>query len=153
MPERWNVPVRAIEKALAPFAQPEHLRPLARAVDARTGKAFLLDGVEDVPGLLVKDVARWLERGSFTSRDDSLDYAYALTGGASFPAFVVCAGSRASRDVDRREPVLEAPGPWARARRRCDVRGPLDPLLSPLADAAIFQPLLSWLGAVRRRCW
>ena len=152
VPERWNVPVRAIEKALAPFAQPEHLRPLARAVDARTGKAFLLDGVEDVPGLLVKDVARWLERGSFTSRDDSLDYARALTG-RELPALVVCAGERGLTGRRSVEPVLEALGPWARPLVVDATWGPLDPLLSPLADAAIFQPLLEWLRTVRRRCW
>jgi hypothetical protein len=152
VPERWNVPVRAIEKALAPFAQPEHLRPLARAVDARRGKAFLLDGVEDVPGLLVKDVARWLERGSFTSRDDSLDYARALTG-RELPAFVVCAGEQGLAGRRSVAPILEALGPWARTLAVDATWGPLDPLLSPLADAAIFQPLLSWLRTVRRRCW
>jgi hypothetical protein len=152
VPERWNVPVRAIEKALAPFAQPEHLRPLARAVDARTGKAILLDGAEDVPALLAKDVARWLERGAFTNRDDSLDYAQALTG-RELPALAVCAGEEGL--VGRRsvEPVLAALGPWARSLVLDATWGPLDPLLSPAADAAIFQPLLEWLRTVRRRCW
>jgi predicted alpha/beta hydrolase len=152
VPERWHVPARAIDNALAPFAQPEHLRPLARAVDERTGKAILLDGVEDVPGLLVKDVARWLERGSFTSRDDSLDYVQALAG-RELPALVACAGERGLGGRRSVEPVLAALGPWAKPLVVDPSWGPLDPLLSPLADAAIFEPLLSWLRTVRRRCW
>lgn len=152
VPERWNVPVRTIEKALAPFAQPAHFRPLARAVDARTGKAILLDGAEDVPGLLVKDVARWLERGSFTSRDDSFDYVEALAG-RELPAFVACAGEEGLGGRQSVEPVLAALGRWAQPLVVDPTWGPLDPLLSPLADDAIFAPLLSWLRTVRRRCW
>ncbi len=152
LPERWNLPVRSIERALAPFAAPDHLRPLARAIDGATGRAILLDGAEDVPGLLVKDVARWLERGSFTSRDDSFDYALSLTG-RELPAFVVCRGDDGPAGRRSAAPILEALGPWARLHVLDAAWGPLDPLLSPLAEAAVFAPLLSWLATVRRRCW
>ena len=108
---------------------------------------------EDVPAGILAQMTRWIEAGSLVDRTGLLDYRLALAD-ARVPLLVVSARGDAVCPAPAADAALETWG-HADAERIAlpEDWGHLDVLLSPSADDAVSDPLVSWLAARRRRAW
>ena len=153
LPSGWDIPSRAIQRALSPLADPSTWSGLGHEVDGPTGRAWMLHASEDVHSGLVRQVARWVASGSLCDRHDRLDYTAALHG-LRLPTLAVAAGGDPVCPPDAARPAVEelAAG-YGRFWELGASWGHLDPLLGRRAAAEVFPEVISWLDRYRRACW
>jgi len=153
LPPDWQLPIRALQRALVPLDQPPVWRGLAADASGPELRGVMLDGVEDLHTGVVRQVARWVASGQLCDRDDRFDYLAALRGVRVPTLVVACAGddicppSSARPAADTLPPEygswLQLGGDW----------GHLDPLVGRRAPQELFPRLLDFLDQRRSGCW
>jgi len=144
LPSWWHLPARAAARAVLPWVEGEGGARL---------RGVLRYAAEDVPLGLLRQAARWLEAGALVDRTGLLDYRLALAD-ARAPLHVVTA---AGDPVCPPAHAAAALGRWGGSDRSHTALGEgwghLDLLVSPAADTAVFQPVVTWLETRRRAAW
>lgn len=153
LPTDWSVPLRAVQRALSPWADPTMLASVGQDLDGPTVRGQMVHSAEDVATGLVRQLAGWVSSGAFTDRHDRLDYVAAMRG-LDFPLLCVAAEGDRICPPEAARPALDALGGEAGLWRGLDAGwGHLDPLMGRRAATELFPELGAWLDRWRRACW
>jgi len=153
LPAGWRLPSRTLHRALAPLGGPAAFRTLANDASGPDLRGLMLDGVDDLPMGMIRQVARWVSSGKLCDRHDRFEYIAALRS-VSLPLMILAAhgdpicppaaARPAAEAIDARDLTWEELGPdW----------GHLDILIGRRAADVVFPLVLDWLEPHRRDCW
>ncbi len=153
LPASWQLPTRALHRAMAPLGGPTAWAQLCDDVEGPALRGLMVDGVDDLHTGLLRQVARWVSTGHLCDRDDRFDYVAGLRG-VRCPTLVVAAAGDNVCPPSAARPAADALGlddsGWLELGADW---GHLDPVLGRRAPDEVYDRLLAWLETHRRRCW
>lgn len=154
LPCHWSLPTGSLAWAVAPWVGDGSA--LAGACSASTGgeqaRGMLCQGSQDLGVGLIRQIGRWIDSGCWTDATGLLDYAASLAD-ARDPLLVLAAQNDALCPPRRALEAAERWGGSPTSSRVLSGYAHLDPLTACDADAQVFQPIVRFLSAHRRRAW
>jgi len=153
LPAHWHVPIRQIQEILTVASRPTDLVHLTQRIEGPIARSLLLDGMENLPIGLIKQVAKWHEVGSMVNRNNRFDYTAAVAGRSirllsiAAPDDPFCAPEQAHVATE------QLAGDFGESWTLDKGWGHLDPIAGADAARVVHPRISEWLHQHRTRCW
>jgi predicted alpha/beta hydrolase len=153
VPSHWHIPVRQIQDILTAASRPADLVHVTRRIEGPIARSLLIDGTENLPIGLIKQIARWHEVGSLVNRNNRFDYTAALEGRSvhlmsiAAPDDPFCSPKQAHTAVKALAPGFGES--WTLDRGWSH----LDPIAGADAARIVHPRIAEWLQQHHDRCW